>query len=210
MALARLAHQTPGVCFRGLMAWEGHAVAIADPTLKRTEVEKAVGLLTATADQCRAADLPVDIVSCGGSGTYKITAFLPGVTEIQAGGAIFCDMTYQSWGVDTSPALFVRSTVVSRPAADRIIFDAGFKTLPAWISRTPTPVDLPGFESFRTSAEHGTVTLAAPNDSIKVGDAFDFIVGYGDSTVFLHDNLYGLRDEVVEVVWPILGRGKLR
>jgi len=53
------------------------------------------------------------------------------------------------------------------------------------------------------SAEHGIVTLAAPDFTVRVGDAFDFIVGYGDSTVFLHDKLYGIRDGAVEVVWPI-------
>jgi hypothetical protein len=45
---------------------------------------------------------------------------------------------------------------------------------------------------------------------VKIGDVFDFVVGYGDETVCLHDKLYGLRDGVVEVVWPILARGKLR
>jgi len=44
----------------------------------------------------------------------------------------------------------------------------------------------------------------------KSKHAFDFIVGYGDSTVFLHDILYGVRDGIVEAAWPILGRGKLR
>jgi hypothetical protein len=60
------------------------------------------------------------------------------------------------------------------------------------------------------SAEHGTVTLEQPNTTIRVGDAFDFVVGYGDFTVFLHDRLYGIRDGVVEVVWDIVGRGKVR
>ena len=41
-------------------------------------------------------------------------------------------------------------------------------------------------------------------------DILDFIVGYGDTTVFLHDKLYGVRDGRVEVVWDIQGRGKLR
>ena len=75
--------------------------------------------------------------------------------------------------------------------------------MPAWIDRTPKPIDLPGFKSFRASAEHGIVSLEEPNTTVKVGDVFDFIVGYGDTTVFLHDNLYGVRDGVVEVVWPI-------
>jgi len=210
VALSRLVYQTPGLRYEGLMAWEGHVLVNTDPEVKRQEVEKAVKLLAETAELCRQADLPVNIVSGGGSGTYTITASLPGVTEIQAGGAIFCDMTYQAWGVETKPSLFVRAMVISRPAPDRIIFDAGFKALPAWLARTPKPVGLPGFKSFKTSAEHGIVLLEEPDTTIKVGDAFDFIVGYGDSTVFLHDYLYGLRDDLVEVVWPIQGRGKLR
>jgi D-serine deaminase-like pyridoxal phosphate-dependent protein len=35
---------------------------------------------------------PVEIVSCGGTGTYWLTAAMPGVTEIQAGGGIFNDI----------------------------------------------------------------------------------------------------------------------
>ena len=38
----------------------------------------------------------------------------------------------------------------------------------------------------------------------------DFIVGYGDATVFLHDRLYGMRQGTVEAVWDVAGRGKLR
>ena len=54
------------------------------------------------------------------------------------------------------------------------------------------------------------ITLAAPDATVQVGDVFDFLVGYGDATVFLHDHLYGIRDDIVEVIWPIQGRGKLR
>ena len=35
-------------------------------------------------------------------------------------------------------------------------------------------------------------------------------VGYTDTTTMLHDELYGTRDGNVEVIWPILGRGKLQ
>ena len=40
-----------------------------------------------SADACRAAGLPVDIVSCGGTGTFPYCAQQPGVTEIEAGGS---------------------------------------------------------------------------------------------------------------------------
>lgn len=209
VALGRRVHETPGLAFRGLMAWEGHAIRITDAEEKRREIEKAVGLLVETATQCRDAGLPVQIVSAGGSKTYTTTASLPGITEIQAGGAIFSDMSYRASGVPTDPCLFVRAMVTSRPAPDRIIFDAGFKSLPI-SAGTPMPIGLTGIERVVMSSEHGRVNLDAPNDTVKVGDCFDFIVGYGDSTVFLHDELYGLRDGVVEVVWEVQGRGKMR
>lgn len=207
--VSRVAHQTPGVRYLGLMAWEGHAIDIKDEAAKRREIERAVGELTRSAQMCRDAGLPVSIVSGGGSGTYLVTPFLPGITEIQAGGAIFCDPTYQSWGVKTTPSLFVRATVVSRPTPERIIFDCGFKSLPEWAGM-PKPLGLPAVKSIAMSAEHGTVILEAPDTTILVGDAYDFMVGYSDATVFLHDQMYGIRDGVVEAIWPILGRGKLR
>ena len=209
LELSRRVHDTPGLQYQGLMAWEGHAGVIEDEDLKRQEIEKAVGLLTETVVRCREDGLPVSIVSGGGTLTYKVTPFLPGITEIQAGGAIFCDMKYMSRGVETEPALFVQSVVTSRPVPDRIICDAGFKALPDWA--TPAkPVGLSGVKTVKMSAEHGNVTLEAPDLSVKVGDTLDFIVGYSDATVFLHDKMYGIRDGVVEVVWDIQGRGKIR
>jgi D-serine deaminase-like pyridoxal phosphate-dependent protein len=206
--LSRLVHGTPGLRYLGLMGWEGHARRIEDVGQRRPVIEEAIGQLTGTADLCRQAGLPVRIVSAGGTGTYDVTAHQPGVTEIQAGGAIFGEAASQHWGVDTAPALYVQTLVTSRPVPDRIIVDAGFKALPAWHT-APVPVGLAGVLSFATSAEHGTLTLDAPNRALAVGDTVDFLVGYGDETVCLHDTLLGLRDGVVETAWPILGRGKV-
>jgi len=191
------------------MGWEGHTVGIQDAGEKQAAVERAVGLLHESARLCRAAGLPVSVVSGGGSGDYVISSHLGALTEIQAGGAIFCDATYLACGAKTRPSLFVRTMVTSRPTSTRIVFDAGFKAMPAWV-RAPLAVGLPPAAPYRTSAEHGTLTLEQPDASIRPGDAFDFVVSYGDSTVFLHDRLYGVRGGRVETVWEIEGRGKLR
>lgn len=210
LALARLITQTPGVRLRGLMTWEGHTLDIGDPTQKRQAIEHSIGLIHSSAELCRANGIPIEIVSGGGSGTYKVTPFLPGMTEIQAGGAIFCDVTYQSWGIDLQPALFVQTTVTSRPNPRRIICDAGFKSLPSNESH-PAPLGLAQkVLNVSSSAEHGSVALESPNDTLEVGDLLDFLVGYGDGTVYLHDVMVGVRDGIVECVWPILGRGKLQ
>lgn len=201
--LAHLIHKTPGLCFMGMMAWEGHTLAHTDPEVKRQEISKSMKPLLEMAEQCRAEGLPVSIVSGGGSGTYKVTPFLEGMTEIQAGGAIFSDVAYQSWGVETTPSLFVQTIISSRPAPNRIILDAGFKTMPTWHGQ-PRAIGIEDIKSHVSSAEHGVLTLSKDNNSIKVGDIFDFVVGYTDSTLFLHDKLYGIRNGIVEVVWDIL------
>ncbi len=207
--LARLICDTPGVRFRGLMAWEGHTLSQRDPEAKFGAVRAAVEQVIHIAEMCRQAGMPVEIISGGGSGTYQMTPSIPGVTEIQAGGAIFNDVTYQNWGVQTVPALFVRATVTSRPVPERIIFDVGFKSLPAWISK-PVPLGIDHVKEVGMSAEHGIVTLDQPNERIQIGDRFDFMVGYTDTTLFLHDQLYGIRRDVVEAVWDIQARGRLR
>lgn len=209
VTLAQQISDTQGVQLAGLMSWEGHTLEHQDPERKRAGIESAISALTATADQCRDLGIPVEIVSAGGSGTYQITPFLPGVTEIQAGGAIYCDMTYQGWGVALEPALFVRTMVTSRPTPTRIICDAGFKTLPRGFA-TPQPVGIDNVDKVVFSAEHGIITLSAPNATLKPGASFDVVVGYSDATVCLHDQIYGIRNDVVEAVWPVLGRGKLR
>ena len=203
LKIGRLVHELPGLGFMGLMAWEGHTLTQRDPEIKKQEIIKCMTLLFEMADRCRAEGLPVQIVSGGGSGTYEVTPFLDGMTEIQAGGAIFCDVAYLRWNVKTTPSLFIQTLVTSRPAPDRIIFDAGFKTMPTWHAQ-PKAIGIEGVKSHSASAEHGTLTLEQANDTVQIGDIFDFMVGYTDSTLFLYDQLYGIRDGFVEVVWDIL------
>lgn len=209
VALAKQIAATPGVAFKGLQTWEGHTLTLTDPAEKRRGIEESIARFVDTAQQCREQGLSVEIISAGGSGTYQITPFLPGITEIEAGGAIYCDMTYQEWGVTLEPALFLQSIVTSRPTPTRIICDAGFKTLPRGFA-APKPIGIDHVKSVALSAEHGILNLDSPNTALKVGDVFDLVVGYSDATVFLHDTLYGIRQGIVETAWPILGRGKLR
>jgi D-serine deaminase-like pyridoxal phosphate-dependent protein len=53
------------------------------------------------------------------------------------------------------------------------------------------------------------VFLNEPGEWPAIGDKLEFVVGYSDSTVFLHDVLYGTRNGVVQAAWEIQGRGKL-
>jgi D-serine deaminase-like pyridoxal phosphate-dependent protein len=206
--LARKVSELPGLRFRGLMGWESHCCAIADRAEKQRACEEAASLLVKSAALCRSAGLDVEIVSCGGTGTFQYTARVAGVTEIQAGGGVFGDVLYESWGVHHPFALRILSTVTSRPTADRVIVDAGRKAMSADLA-LPRPIGLDGVEAVRLSAEHGRIQLREPNRVLRVGAKLEWIVGYGDTTVCLHDVMFGVRNGRVECVWAITGRGKL-
>jgi D-serine deaminase-like pyridoxal phosphate-dependent protein len=206
--LGRKVARLSGLRLAGLMGWESHCVAIPDPDEKRQACAEAVGRLLDSAERCRAAGLPITIVSCGGTGTFRFTAHLPGVTEIQAGGGIFGDILYERCGVDHPFALTVLSTVTSRPTPTRIVVDAGRKSM-STDAALPRPLGLPPVEAVRFSAEHGKIELSEPSVAPRIGETVEWVVGYGDTTVCLHDEMLGVRGGIVEAVWPVAGRGKL-
>lgn len=209
LALAREVAKLEGLALRGLMAWEGHTPPIADAAAKHKAVAEAVGRLTASATLCWTAGIPVPVVSCGGTGTYWITAKLPGVTEIQAGGGIFGDVRYRTeFGVPHEYALTVWTTVTSRPTPTRILCDAGWKAM-ARYPTAPLPTHLPAHKSLSLSAEHVTIELEAASARPSLGERVQFLVGYSDSTVFLHDRIHAVRKGAIEAVWDLSARGKL-
>jgi len=207
--LSREINRRSGLIYLGVMGWEGHIRRIVAYDERAAACRQAVESLCETAQLCRQAGLEVSIVSCGGTGTHEFSSLVPGVTEVQAGGIIFNDMYYARLGLEHRPALRVLSTVTSRPDPRRIVTDAGKKTMSS-DSAPPKPVSVDGVEGLRFSAEHGTIDLAEPLIRPGVGDLVEWIVGYGDTTIALHDELVGIRNGVVEVVWPVLARGKLR
>jgi D-serine deaminase-like pyridoxal phosphate-dependent protein len=206
--LARAIVRLPNLRFAGLMSWEGHVLTIADGAARGTAIREAIGQLLATAEAIRAEGIPVDIVSCGGTGTVLTAREVEGITEVQAGGGIFGDAFYRNLEVPVEPALFIKVTVTSRPTPDRILFDAGRKTIdPSNLS--PEVVDLEHVAGIALSAEHGTIRLDAPNDTVKVGDTLMLRVGYSDQAVHLHEQIFAVRDGKVVAIWPTLARGRL-
>jgi D-serine deaminase-like pyridoxal phosphate-dependent protein len=212
VALAQRVADTKHLRFAGFMAWEGHCAAIKDPVQKVAAVKEAIGKLTSSADAARGAGLNVDIVSCSGTGTYQYAAEMPGITEVQAGGGTLGDVHYRDdFSVDHETALTVITTVISRPSDRMIVTDGGFKTFGTTHS-LPQPIGISTKQTERVSlsAEHGRIILTEGLAKPEIGDHLEWVVGYSDSTVFLHDTLYAHRNNVVQAVWQISGRGKLQ
>ena len=206
--LARRVSDLAHLRFAGVMAWEGHACAIGEADPRAHAIREAVGKLVDTAGQVRAAGIPVGIVSCGGTGTFLNVRDIAGVTEVQAGGGIFGDAFYRALDVPVEPALSLLVTVTSRPAPDRIIIDAGRKSVDP--SNVPPEVpELEGVAGIALSAEHGTIRLGVPSETPRVGDRLRLHIGYSDQAVHLHEALIAVRDGDIVAIWPTETRGKL-
>ena len=209
VALSRQVAALEGIRYVGLMGYEGHGMEVADPAARTETIATAVRALVETAEACRAAGLPVEIVSASGTGTYRSAVAIEGITEVQAGGGLFGDAVYRELGVPVEPALILLTQVVSRPAPDRIVVDAGRKTTDPG-ERPPKARGLDGVVSLAFSAEHGRFLLDHATDTPRIGDRVELEIGYHDQTTHLHEYLYGVRNGIVETVWPVAARGRLQ
>ncbi len=209
--LALRVSDLPGLEFAGIMGYEGHLLLIEDQAEKAARIREALDRLAQTRDQCAAHGVPCRIVSCGGTGSLAFCVTHPAATEIQAGGAIFMDEFYRHRcrTLDLRQALTVVATVVSRPAPDRIVIDAGRKSINQELA--PVRVLQPaGCEVTGLSAEHGILRRAADAPEVAIGERVELIPGYSDFTTVLHDRFYATRQDRVEAIWPLAARGKLR
>ena len=196
-----------GLAFRGLMGYEGHAVLVEDPAERRAKAEASARLLLDCAEAVRKAGVEVEIVSAGGTGTYDITSQIEGITEIQAGSYVFMDARYHKVKPEFEIALFVVSTVISRPAADRVILDAGMKSITQEFG-LPVAIEPQGLEVVHLSEEHVKCVAKDAATKLKVGDQAWLLPTHCCTTVNLHDRYSCVRGSKVVETWPIEARGK--
>lgn len=209
LELARRITALKHVRFAGVMTWEGHTLSISEPQERKMAIRSALAPVLETVQAIRGAGIDVAIVSCGGTGTFLTTAGIDGVTEVQAGGGIFGDRFYRDLDVDVRPALSLIVTVTSRPTSTRIIIDAGRKSL------DPSNVlpDVVGVENVigrAFSAEHGTIDLGTTNDTVRVGDRLTLNIGYSDQAIHLHEQMFIVKEGVIDAIWPTSARGRLQ
>jgi D-serine deaminase-like pyridoxal phosphate-dependent protein len=170
----------PHLNFRGLLTHAGHAYGCSSAAEVAQVGTKEGELMVEAAESLRRQGVNVAEVSIGSTPTVGWGGRVPGVTEIRPGNYVFNDATQVALGVVGRGrcSLRVIATVVSRPAADRAIIDAGAKVLAldqgAHGSGTVTGYGLMENASWRLtrlSEEHGIVegtNLPAIGDIVQV------------------------------------------
>jgi D-serine deaminase-like pyridoxal phosphate-dependent protein len=210
-SLADLIAATDGIRLAGIMGYEGHLLTVWPEEEKQARCTESLTLLVAHAEAVRSAGHEVPIVSSGGSGSFRNTAHVDGLTESQAGGGcLMCRFYAEECHVDLGHALSLTTTVVSVRPPEHAVVDAGFKTfgnLPGM--GLPLIIGREGVAFRSLSAEHGQLTVEAGAEPLRIGDRIHAIPAYSDSMLVNHDWILGHRGGVVTEVIPMPGRGRL-
>ena len=180
---------------------------------RRQAIAQAVDRAGRTRDLLARYGIACPTITGAGTGSFEFEAASGVYTELQCGSYIFMDADYgrnfDRDGAPTKafePSLFVWATVMSRPAEDRAIVDAGLKAL-AFDSGPPLVCDEPAATYERASDEHGRLALSAATNRLGLGDKIRLIPGHCDPTVNLYDWYVCVRANRVEQLWPITARG---
>lgn len=214
VALAQLIASLPHVSFAGLQSYDGQAAHTAPFNARADRTNGTMGRAVETKALLEKAGIACPLVTGGSTGTYRVDADNPGLTELQPGSFVFMDMEYRTIGGPDGPeyrdfknSLTVITTVVSRPKGLAIV-DGGYKAFATDRPFTPQPLGIEGVSYEWAGDEHGRLRMDQASRDLKVGDRIEFIPPHIDPTVNLYDEIYALRGDRVEAVWPIAARGK--
>jgi D-serine deaminase-like pyridoxal phosphate-dependent protein len=201
LTLARQARDA-GLRVRGLMGYEGHLQKMPDTDETRRFRSDVAALLNRTRLLLEDIGIPVDIVTLGGTGTYKAYVESPGITEVQVGSYLLMDTFYKPFAPDFQLGLTVLTRVISSHSGDHLVLDAGLKALSSERGM-PTVKSLSGLRLTALHAEHAIVQFDDPDVRLRTNDLVELWVHYSDATAHLHRWLYGIRHGEVEEIFPI-------
>jgi D-serine deaminase-like pyridoxal phosphate-dependent protein len=201
LALAKKIDAASGLRFGGLMTYP------AAGGFARAEawLGEAVTLLATSGIAC-------ETVSSGGTPDLWRSGKRSIITEYRPGTYIYLDRYQVAQGVGTFDdcALTVLSTVVSRPAKDRAILDAGSKALTSdTLGMTGFGIlpDYPGALVSGLSEEHGTI---APNGAnLNVGDRVRILPNHACVVSNLFDAVHLVSGDKVIDILPVAARGRV-
>jgi D-serine deaminase-like pyridoxal phosphate-dependent protein len=209
-AVALAAQISGNLRFAGLHAYHGRAQHVRSMAERSASIARAADAVRLTKKLLNEKGIDCSIVTGAGSGTFMFEVESGAWDEIQPGSYIFLDADYarNEWAAPLprfQHALFVLSTVMSRPRPEVAIVDAGLKASSV-DSGMPGVWQKPGLVYTHASDEHGWVE-GGPAPSL--GEKLLLVPGHCDPTVNLYDWYVCVRKGIVEELWPITARGAL-
>jgi D-serine deaminase-like pyridoxal phosphate-dependent protein len=211
---ARELQQLPALKLRGIMGYAGGLMYDARTEQGRVASAAEEGRrLSATAETLRDAGFDIQVVSGGGTPTAGRYRRDCGLTEVRCGTYCLNDYNQVDLGACTAVdvAATVLSTVISIPAEDRIICDAGTKALDQAVSDLTEGFGwVKGYEGgnvFRINDEHGYIDRRRLQADLAIGDRVEIYPPRICTCLNLYDFMYVIQDGHVRDIWQITARG---
>jgi D-serine deaminase-like pyridoxal phosphate-dependent protein len=205
-----------GIDLAGVFTHEGHVYTQARDDAERERMTlESCRLAVETAEAIRGRGLPAATVSVGSAGTFRFAIRCPGVTEVRPGTYVFNDRSQIAQGAagQADLAAFVVTTVVARPAPDRVVVDAGTKVLTSDRMLVPDPPASFGWvwghddwDVVRLSEEHGVVSVP-PDADVRIGDRLAIVPNHVCPTINLASFVTVAEGGRAAGRWPVAARG---
>jgi len=177
--------------FRGLITHGGHVYGATNQTERQLAADQETDGISTTADMLRRAGIEVRELSVGSTPTAGL-ALRGGITELRPGTYIYGDANKVTLGSQRLEdcALAVVATVVSTPAEDRAVVDAGSKAISAdlrvaGLDGYGLVVGRQDLTVARLSEEHAVLT-AAERTGLTVGMRRVIVPTHACTTANLH------------------------
>jgi D-serine deaminase-like pyridoxal phosphate-dependent protein len=216
-ALAQRLDGLDGLEVAGISCFPGH-VRGPDAGIAR-KLEAVEALLAEAVSLFGAAGLRCDRVSGGCTPAMTMTHLTPSVNELRAGTYVFLDRTEVAFDSPLTLddcALRIHATVVSTAVPGIAVVDAGSKALSDALFGGPggegrgAVSDHPDVTIPHTNEEHGICDVSHAAREWHVGDRIQIVPNHVCTCVNLQDVVCAARAGVVEHVWEVEARGKIR
>lgn len=201
--LAKAISGLPAVQFRGIMSHQMMSEASSDKEDRILEGKRLIQPVIDLRKAIESSGIEVEIVSTGETWSYDVAGDIDGVTEIQGGTYLLMESAYDYMS-DFQFAATVLTTVISTPRTGIAVGDAGTRSIGA-IKGVPLVQDRSDVIVSGMDSDHCIFQTSVL--SLNIGDQLRLIPGQQDAMISRWDNIVGIRDQKVEIVWDILARG---
>jgi D-serine deaminase-like pyridoxal phosphate-dependent protein len=204
----RLIAETAGLRAGGLHAYDGH-IHEPDLTARTAQCDAAFAGVLELRNRLLRAGLPVPRLVAGGAPTFPIHARHPD-RELSPGTTVLWDFGYADKFADLpfEPAAVLLTRVVSKPGANRLCLDLGYKAV---ASESSPPrvrlLELPDAAAVVHSEEHLVIETPRAGE-FEIGAALHGIPLHICPTVALHHEAWVVEDGAARERWPIDARAR--
>ncbi len=215
--LAREIDTSSSFELEGLFTHGGQAYSAGSAGERERAAQAEAEALLEARNRLKAIGIEVATLSVGSTPTAEFAFKQQGITEVRPGNYVFYDGIQNALGVceKEQVSLFVLATVMSLPAAGRVVCDAGSKALSSDRGAHAAHI-LPGFGQLacgrgyleRLSEEHGIIRWDEKEPLPKIGEPLLIIPNHACVASNLYDTFYLIEEGGSVQSLPIAARGK--